>query len=86
MTDSNKVRLIREALEQPFRDSNLTAKEREAANLAALGLTNPEIADRLGLSLPAVNSRIYFSRLKLRVTKSGLTRILTKEIERIVKS
>ena len=86
MTDSNKVRLIQEALEQPFRDSDLTAKEREAANLAALGFTNPEIAEHLGLSLPAVNSRIYFARRKLRVSKPGLTRILTREIERIVQS
>lgn len=75
---------IRALLKDPFRDSDLTAKEREVARLAAFGYPNHLIAERLGLTVGAVNSRMFFARLKLKASKSGMTRLLIDQIERIV--
>lgn len=81
---TRKIEALRDLLVDPFRDSNLTAKEREAARLAAFGYTSSEIAEKLGLKTGAVQNRIYFARLKLKVSKAGLTRLLMDQIERIV--
>lgn len=83
---TSNVQKIEELLAQPFRDSDLTLKERQATRLAAFGYTNPEIAISLGISLPAVASRIYLARKKLKVSKPGLTRMVFEELERIVQS
>lgn len=81
---SKKIEAIRDVLFDPFLNSNLTAKEREACKYAAFGYTNAEIADKLNISVGAVNSRIFFARKKLHVSKPGLTRMLLDQIERIV--
>ena len=49
--------------------TTLTAKEREVAKLAAFGLSNQEIADKLGLSVPIVKQAI-----RIVSEKSGLSR------------
>ena len=49
--------------------ANLTAREREVAKLAAFGMTNPEIAEKLHMSLPAVKQAI-----RITMEKSGMPR------------
>ena len=49
--------------------TTLTAKEREVAKLAAFGLGNQEIADKLGMSVPIVKQAI-----RIVSEKSGLSR------------
>ncbi len=49
--------------------TTLTAKEREVAKLAAFGMTNQEIADKLHMSLPAVKQAI-----RITMEKSGMPR------------
>ena len=49
--------------------TTLTAKEREVAKLAAFGLSNQEIADKLGISVPIVKQAI-----RIVSEKSGLSR------------
>ena len=49
--------------------TTLTAKEREVAKLAAFGLSNQEIADKLGISIPIVKQAI-----RIVSEKSGLSR------------
>lgn len=75
---------IRALLKDPFHDSDLTAKEREVARLAAFGYPNRLIAAHLGLTVGAVNSRIFFARRKLNASKNDMTMILIDQIERIV--
>ena len=49
--------------------TTLSQKEREVAKLAAFGMTNPEIAAKLHMSLPAVKQAI-----RIVMEKSGMTR------------
>ena len=49
--------------------TTLSVKEREVAKLAAFGMTNPEIAEKLHMSLPAVKQAI-----RITMEKSGMTR------------
>ena len=42
----------------------LTPREREAARLAAFGFSNPEIAQKLGISLPSAKSLIFYAMNK----------------------
>ena len=49
--------------------TTLTAKEREVAKLAAFGMGNKEIADKLGISIPIVKQAI-----RIVSEKSGLPR------------
>jgi DNA-binding NarL/FixJ family response regulator len=49
--------------------TTLTAKEREVAKLAAFGMSNKEIADKLGISIPIVKQAI-----RIVSEKSGLPR------------
>ena len=49
--------------------TTLTAKEREVAKLAAFGMTNPEIAEKLHMSLPTVKQAI-----RIVMEKSGMSR------------
>ncbi len=49
--------------------TTLSDKEREVAKLAAFGMTNPEIAEKLHMSLPAVKQAI-----RITMEKSGMTR------------
>ena len=49
--------------------TTLSQKEREVAKLAAFGMTNPEIAKKLNMSLPAVKQAI-----RIVMEKSGMTR------------
>ena len=49
--------------------TTLSAKEREVAKLAAFGLGNQEIADKLGMTIPAVKQAI-----RIVSEKSGLSR------------
>jgi len=49
--------------------TTLSAKEREVAKLAAFGMTNPEIAEKLHMSLPAVKQAI-----RITMEKSGMSR------------
>ncbi len=49
--------------------TTLTVKEREVAKLAAFGMTNPEIAAKLNMSLPAVKQAI-----RITMEKSGMPR------------
>ena len=44
---------------------SLTARERQLVELAAQGLSNPEIADRLVLSVRTVESHLYRAMQKL---------------------
>jgi DNA-binding NarL/FixJ family response regulator len=46
---------------------SLTERERQMAELAAQGLSNPEIADRLVLSVRTVESHLYRAMQKLGV-------------------
>ena len=49
--------------------TTLSDKEREVAKLAAFGMTNPEIAEKLHMSLPAVKQAI-----RIVMEKSGMSR------------
>ena len=49
--------------------TTLSVKEREVAKLAAFGMTNPEIAEKLHMSLPAVKQAI-----RITMEKSGMPR------------
>ena len=49
--------------------TTLSNKEREVAKLAAFGMTNPEIASKLHMSLPAVKQAV-----RIVMEKSGMTR------------
>ena len=49
--------------------TTLSDKEREVAKLAAFGMTNPEIAKKLYMSLPSVKQAI-----RIVMEKSGMTR------------
>ena len=49
--------------------TTLSVKEREVAKLAAFGMTNPEIAEKLRMSLPAVKQAI-----RIVMEKSGMPR------------
>ncbi|MBO5305556.1 MAG: hypothetical protein J6B12_02215 [Clostridia bacterium] len=49
--------------------TTLSQKEREVAKLAAFGMTNPEIAEKLHMSLPAVKQAI-----RITMEKSGMSR------------
>ena len=49
--------------------TTLSVKEREVAKLAAFGMTNPEIAEKLHMSLPAVKQAI-----RIIMEKSGMSR------------
>ena len=49
--------------------TTLTVKEREVAKLAAFGMTNPEIAEKLHMSLPAVKQAV-----RIVMEKSGMGR------------
>jgi len=49
--------------------TTLSVKEREVAKLAAFGMTNPEIAEKLHMSLPAVKQAI-----RITMEKSGMSR------------
>src|SRR5215472_5068527 len=53
----------------------LTGREREVLRLLAEGLTNPQIAERLVVSLPTVNSHVasIFNKLGIN-TRSAATR------------
>ena len=46
----------------------LTAREREIANLAAAGLSNREIADRLVVSVRTVEGHLYRACVKLGIS------------------
>jgi DNA-binding CsgD family transcriptional regulator len=48
--------------------ASLTAQEREVAHLAASGMSNREIADRLRLSRRTVDAHLYRAFPKLNIT------------------
>ena len=57
----------------------LSTREREIANLAALGLSNRDIAERLTVSLRTVEGHIYRACIKLDVTdREELARVIRK--------
>ena len=56
--------------------TTLTAKEREVAKLAAFGLTNQEIADKLGISLSLVKQSIRIVSEKSGMPRSNFAAIL----------
>jgi ATP/maltotriose-dependent transcriptional regulator MalT len=57
----------------------LSTREREIANLAAQGLSNRDIAERLTVSLRTVEGHIYRACIKLDVTdREGLARLIRK--------
>ncbi len=56
--------------------ATLTAKEREVAKLAAFGMTNPEIAAKLNMSLPAVKQAIRITMEKTGMPRSRFAAIL----------
>jgi DNA-binding NarL/FixJ family response regulator len=56
------------------RNSTLTPQERAVAELAASGLTNKEIAERLFLSARTVSTHLHRAFPKLGVTTRGALR------------
>ena len=54
----------------------LTAKEREVAKLAAFGLSNQEIADKLGMTIPIVKQAIRIVSEKSGLSRSDFAAIL----------
>ncbi len=57
----------------------LSTREREIANLAAQGLSNRDIAERLTVSLRTVEGHIYRACIKLDVTdREELARVIRK--------
>ncbi len=56
--------------------TTLSVKEREVAKLAAFGLTNQEIADKLGVSLPAVKQAVRIVSEKSGLSRSDFAAIL----------
>ena len=56
--------------------TTLSAKEREVAKLAAFGMTNQEIADKLGISLPAVKQAVRIVSEKSGLSRSDFAAIL----------
>ncbi|HEY2320019.1 MAG TPA: helix-turn-helix transcriptional regulator [Solirubrobacteraceae bacterium] len=58
----------------PYARDRLTAQERQIAKLAAQGLSNREIGDRLFLSHRTVGSHLYRIFLKLEITARGQLR------------
>jgi DNA-binding CsgD family transcriptional regulator/predicted DNA-binding protein (UPF0251 family) len=66
------------ALRQAAQPLPLTAREREIASLAALGLSNRQIAERLTVSVRTVEGHIYRSCIKLDVSsRDDLTALFT---------
>jgi DNA-binding NarL/FixJ family response regulator len=47
---------------------SLTSRERQLVDLASRGLTNPQIADRLVLSVRTVESHLYHAMQKLGIS------------------
>jgi NarL family two-component system response regulator LiaR len=60
-------RLVAEVLEKPT--PVLTPREKEVATLAALGLTNEEIAQELGISVKTVKAHLSLIFQKLGVKR-----------------
>lgn len=60
-------RLVAEVLEKPT--PVLTPREKEVATLAALGLTNEEIAQELGISVKTVKAHLSLVFQKLGVKR-----------------
>ena len=56
--------------------TTLTVKEREVAKLAAFGMSNPEIAAKLNMSLPAVKQAIRITMEKTGMPRSQFAAIL----------
>ena len=56
--------------------TTLTAKEREVAKLAAFGLSNQEIADKLGMTIPIVKQAIRIVSEKSGLSRSDFAAIL----------
>lgn len=56
--------------------TTLSPKEREVAKLAAFGMSNPEIAEKLHMSLPAVKQAIRITAEKSGVSRSEFATIL----------
>lgn len=53
------------ALDDAFTTAALSEREREIANVAAEGLTNRQVAERLGVSVRTVESHVYHARTRL---------------------
>jgi DNA-binding NarL/FixJ family response regulator len=57
----------------------LSTREREIANLAARGLSNRDIAERLTVSLRTVEGHIYRACIKLDVTDREALAVLIRK-------
>jgi DNA-binding NarL/FixJ family response regulator len=68
-----------QALSHSFDEYHLTPREQETAALLATGLTNKEIAARMGVSVNTVKAFIRFVMLKVGVsTRTGIIGCLTR--------
>lgn len=64
-----------------LRMPELTARERQIADLAASGLTNPQIAEQLQLSRRTIENRLYVAYTKLGISGRGELRDRVVEME-----
>lgn len=64
-----------------LRMPELTVRERQIADLAASGLTNPQIAEQLHLSRRTIENRLYAAYTKLGISGRGELRCRVAEME-----
>lgn len=70
MTDRERMLAIRQLLRSPFEGHSLTEKEKEAAELAASGYSQQEMAEHFGISIRAVQWRLDGACKKIGVASS----------------
>lgn len=85
MKDQERIRAIRELIEDPFIGHGLTDKELEATRLVAFGYTQEEVAERLGVTYKAIQGRLNSACRKMTVPSSKhLTRYFIQLLRTIV--